>query len=1632
MLIEPLIVDLTGGRTLQLSPADKGFPDFVRIDYQDSQGQERFFSAFNMGGGAAARQLEREINIGPGEFLHLTRLYKGWLAEIAEQKKAETAAPAEKTWKPTPPYQLSQRTIRQTKKEALVYEEINTAAAMTAILRKQIEAPDTLLEWDADTLPFLACLDVDFHDHEAPERMTVESLDDLGRNLAPAPVCWWRTQGGGIKAIYTSTPNDRYTAQELAAAAAAQLLTLIPVLRARGTVEVINRTRHPGSTQKGQRCGRVVESLPDENFKVLERFSKAEATEEEVAEIMELLGLKGGERLPHSYCSIDPDHVSTSATPVFVDSKQGLYCHSCHGRLGRGLMTWGSLRRKHGLALENSYALAPIRLAFENIVHAEHVGYLFAELFPNLPASLREHVYSAQLKATHKESIDAGKDSVKRIKAAFHPFFFVRGESQWLHKDTLLEAQRLASKDVAILPSCQHYDKEEDALKPMQAYVTAHTNNGRLPGWIPIQPYLFEPIFLHHNRDTFNNGIIRCKPRVRTTQDRVTYVAPKHRMPLASAEAAIEAHFPGINVLYLKALIIAMGCAESGEGPPPMLWATGPTEAAKTTTIRVVTEMYGELFQDMSGIQEDRLNQSVGDAMRLSRLLVFDDFAKKPADYQYLHTFATRLNRAAFTHYKNYKGAESPPFNNAVIFTDWRIPAFFSHDQQFGRRVHLLRLETRLTTSWEKIGHMVEKWWMSSPELTQAAQALHSWVVDEYFPADCETSFAVKMQMLKIPRLEEEVDRTDTHEAIRDLVVELIERIAGSPEEDATTQKRVGRGARFIDWNKAGTVGATCQLLVESLGKGSSGQRDEDRLHAAESLKHVLDPFQLHLPKMYAFKDGIKTVEFEIRNWGARSYVRMAEGGRARSRTRSVNAELFNTWPPKPRPPVETSAEGAAVVAVEALQELTALGDQEPLVLDPDEYTDPLIVYLDFETQSACNLPQHGSYVYAEDASTKVMCAAIIVEGRRIYWTTSKYNLTMPEGVEYEHGIDFLHDMVTDPSGCVIVAHNVGFERAIWTRTLKLPEPIAWRDTMDRTLSKGLAAGADEAGLTLFGLGKDVAGKRFISQIWGPDPKTGELPELTDFMIQSILSYNFRDTDISYWIAQKFGLDASPAWEQEVCDLHHKINYWGICIDKEFAATLRDFDDEFKALAGAQIEKVTGGAITRADLTRVEFLREQLNQNLPPHAQLEDTTVTSLRAVVEMYEEQEERKTDPEQVGPISHEVVEAIKCRLTVSRAALAKVEKALKCVSADGRAKGQLRYCGASTGRWSGYQIQVQNMKRPNEEFDLAAAAAAIEEKDRARFVELCKDQPPYELLGSLIRGIIVPAPGNVFVVGDFASVEARGVLWLADDEDGLIDYRRKDAADEAHPEGKDPNVPDTYQILAGTIFGKNPLTVTKRERGGGKIGILSAGFGGGANAVLRMAGPLGVDLVGLGIDPQTIIDGYRSKYQKVQKSWWACEEMFKLVLENNRTTVRQCGKLTFVKHPDRVEMILPSGRPITYWNARMERDPYADWRKVIVYDNAVNGKVLQRRTYGGKIYENAVQGFCRDLLADVMLRVDRAGAPIAFHVHDEVVLEVPEQHGIAWRDWLEREMRIAPSWAPGMPVFSKPEIMSRRYGK
>ena len=79
-------------------------------------------------------------------------------------------------------------------------------------------------------------------------------------------------------------------------------------------------------------------------------------------------------------------------------------------------------------------------------------------------------------------------------------------------------------------------------------------------------------------------------------------------------------------------------------------------------------------------------------------------------------------------------------------------------------------------------------------------------------------------------------------------------------------------------------------------------------------------------------------------------------------------------------------------------------------------------------------------------------------------------------------------------------------------------------------------------------------------------------------------------------------------------------------------------------------------------------------------------------------------------------------------------------------------------------------------------------------------------------------------------------------------------------------------------------------------------------------------------------------------------------------------------------------------------MEHDD--GWRgdhEIIEYEglNQITKKWGKIRTYGGKLTENVVQAIARDILGIVILRARKAGLPVVFHIHDEIIVEAaPDQ--------------------------------------
>ena len=124
-----------------------------------------------------------------------------------------------------------------------------------------------------------------------------------------------------------------------------------------------------------------------------------------------------------------------------------------------------------------------------------------------------------------------------------------------------------------------------------------------------------------------------------------------------------------------------------------------------------------------------------------------------------------------------------------------------------------------------------------------------------------------------------------------------------------------------------------------------------------------------------------------------------------------------------------------------------------------------------------------------------------------------------------------------------------------------------------------------------------------------------------------------------------------------------------------------------------------------------------------------------------------------------------------------------------------------------------------------------------------------------------------------------------------------------------------------------------------------------------------------------------------------------------------------VAFYMDGDALKMKLPSGRCLSYWNARVVRKE--DGRDHIVYEgvNQTTKQWTEIETYGGKLVENGIQGIARDCLAETLKRVSAAGYHIVMHVHDEIIVDTPKDIAEESFEEITELMGISPVWAPGL---------------
>jgi DNA polymerase len=91
-----------------------------------------------------------------------------------------------------------------------------------------------------------------------------------------------------------------------------------------------------------------------------------------------------------------------------------------------------------------------------------------------------------------------------------------------------------------------------------------------------------------------------------------------------------------------------------------------------------------------------------------------------------------------------------------------------------------------------------------------------------------------------------------------------------------------------------------------------------------------------------------------------------------------------------------------------------------------------------------------------------------------------------------------------------------------------------------------------------------------------------------------------------------------------------------------------------------------------------------------------------------------------------------------------------------------------------------------------------------------------------------------------------------------------------------------------------------------------------------------------------------------------------------------------------------------------------------QIYFYGVALGNKWTEQTTYGGMLTENITQAVARDLLADAIVRCEKASYPIVMSVHDELVAEVPKSFGSV--EEFEHILCDNDPWAEGIPVVAE----------
>lgn len=259
----------------------------------------------------------------------------------------------------------------------------------------------------------------------------------------------------------------------------------------------------------------------------------------------------------------------------------------------------------------------------------------------------------------------------------------------------------------------------------------------------------------------------------------------------------------------------------------------------------------------------------------------------------------------------------------------------------------------------------------------------------------------------------------------------------------------------------------------------------------------------------------------------------------------------------------------------------------------------------------------------------------------------------------------------------------------------------------------------------------------------------------------------------------------------------------------------------------------------------------------------------------------------------------------------------------------------------------------------------------------------------------------------MADYSAIEARVISWLAGEQWRLEVFKTH---------GK------IYEASASQMFG---VPIEKIKKGNpeyelrqkGKVAELALGYQGGPGALIQM-GALDKGLTEEEL-PE-IVHRWRKSNGRIVDLWYTIQNCVIACLKTGTVQVMQ-KNIYFSIENGNLAITLPSGRKLFYIEPRYSNSTSSFGGDSISYmgQNQTTKKWERIPTYGGKLTENIVQAIARDCLANGLKNLVDNGYRALFHIHDEIISEVPKGNNKFSLEDAIKLMCKVPDWAEGLPL-------------